>query len=38
MINMLTHAFEVISIEKEVVFKDALNVKVEVLHLKNELP
>jgi len=38
MINMLTHVFEVINIEKEVVFKDALNVKAEVLRLKNELP
>jgi len=37
MINMLTHAFEVINIKKEVLFKDAFNVKAEVLCFKNEL-
>jgi hypothetical protein len=29
------HAFEVINIEKEVVFKDAFNLKAEVLRFKN---
>ncbi len=31
------HAFEVINIEKEVVFKDAFNLKAEVLRFKNQL-
>jgi hypothetical protein len=36
-IGMLQHAFEATNTKKEVALKDALNAKVEVMCLKNEL-
>jgi len=37
MICTLRHAFEATTTEKEATLKEALNAKVEVMHLKNEL-